>query len=125
MMLRALNATRYVRKTGEVHAIQCGSIRSGFVWNHIDRSDDEWKARAMAEPIPSMHLPLPVIRIGGQAVTAKGMVRPDYDEAKATAHFKGREVVLDVDVGVGKGAAKVWTCDLTHGSIAINADYRS
>jgi glutamate N-acetyltransferase/amino-acid N-acetyltransferase len=66
-----------------------------------------------------------VIKIGGQAVTAKGMVRPDYDEAKATAHLKGREILLDVDVGVGKGAAKVWTCDLTHGYIAINADYRS
>jgi len=66
-----------------------------------------------------------VIRVGGQAITAKGMVRPDYNEAKATAHLKGREIVLDVDVGVGKGGAKVWTCDLTHGYIAINADYRS
>ena len=81
MMLRALNATRYVRKTGEVHAIQCGSIRSGFVWNHIDRSDDEWKARAMAEPIPSMHLPLPVIRIGGHEafVVIIGPPRKDVD----------------------------------------------
>jgi glutamate N-acetyltransferase/amino-acid N-acetyltransferase len=66
-----------------------------------------------------------VVKIGGQAVTAKGMVRPDYDEALATQHLKGREIALDIDVGVGRGAAKVWTCDLTHGYIAINADYRS
>ncbi|MEO1020749.1 MAG: bifunctional ornithine acetyltransferase/N-acetylglutamate synthase, partial [Pseudomonadota bacterium] len=29
------------------------------------------------------------------------------------------------DVGVGSGEAQVWTCDLTHGYIDINADYRS
>jgi glutamate N-acetyltransferase/amino-acid N-acetyltransferase len=66
-----------------------------------------------------------VIAIGGQKVTSRGMVRPDYDEAKATAHLKEREVRFDVDVGVGKGRARIWTCDLTYGYIAINADYRS
>jgi len=65
------------------------------------------------------------IRIGGQLVTAKGMVHPQYDEARATLHLKGREVALAVDVGVGRGRARVWTCDLTHGYIDINADYRS
>ena len=65
------------------------------------------------------------VRLGGQLVTAKGMIHPDYQEAKATAHLKGREVSIAVDVGVGRGAAKVWTCDLTHGYIDINADYRS
>ena len=42
-----------------------------------------------------------------------------------TAHMKGREVQVSVDVGVGRGKATVWTCDLTHGYISINADYRS
>jgi glutamate N-acetyltransferase/amino-acid N-acetyltransferase len=37
----------------------------------------------------------------------------------------GREIEIAVDVGVGRGQATVWTCDLTHGYIDINADYRS
>ena len=40
-------------------------------------------------------------------------------------HLRGQEVAIGVDVGVGKATAKVWTCDLTHGYIDINADYRS
>lgn len=66
-----------------------------------------------------------VIALGGRKVTRKGMVRPDHDEAAATEHFKSRDVRIDLDVGVGGGRAKVWTCDLTHGYIDINADYRS
>lgn len=66
-----------------------------------------------------------VIRIGDKPVTARGMVRPDHDEAYATRHFKGEDVRIAIDVGIGKGAARVWTCDLTHGYIDINADYRS
>ena len=41
------------------------------------------------------------------------------------AHMKGREILIEVDVGVGRGKATVWTCDLTHDYIAINADYRT
>ncbi len=66
-----------------------------------------------------------VLKLGGQQVTEKGMVRPGYDEAQATKHLKGREVEIEVDVAIGKGRARVWTCDLTHGYIDINADYRS
>jgi glutamate N-acetyltransferase/amino-acid N-acetyltransferase len=39
--------------------------------------------------------------------------------------MKGREIAITVDVGVGRGRATVWTCDLTHGYISINGDYRS
>jgi glutamate N-acetyltransferase/amino-acid N-acetyltransferase len=50
----------------------------------------------------------------------------DYDESLVQAHIEGQEVNIDVDVGLGKsGSAVVWTCDLTHGYIDINADYRS
>jgi glutamate N-acetyltransferase/amino-acid N-acetyltransferase len=48
-----------------------------------------------------------------------------YSEARATAHLRNPEVRISVDVGVGTGAATVWTCDLTHGYIDINAGYRS
>jgi len=65
------------------------------------------------------------IRIGPTLVTEAGMVRPGYDEAPVKAYMAGREIAIAVDVGVGRGRATVWTCDLTHGYIDINADYRS
>ena len=65
------------------------------------------------------------VSIGGTVIAEKGGPRPDYDEAPVAAHMKGREIDIAVDVGVGKGRALVWTCDLTHGYIDINADYRS
>jgi glutamate N-acetyltransferase/amino-acid N-acetyltransferase len=65
------------------------------------------------------------IWMGGKPVAAAGAVHPDYDEAAATAHVRGTDIVIRVDVGVGKSKARVWTCDLTHGYIDINADYRS
>lgn len=66
-----------------------------------------------------------VVRIGGLPVASKGMADPAYSESLVTAHMKGDEILIEVDVGVGKAAATVWTCDLTHGYIDINADYRS
>ncbi|PCI52028.1 MAG: bifunctional ornithine acetyltransferase/N-acetylglutamate synthase [Alphaproteobacteria bacterium] len=65
------------------------------------------------------------IIIGGQKVTEHGTAVPTYDEAACTRHLQGQEIELSVDVGVGQGTATVWTCDLTHGYIDINADYRS
>jgi glutamate N-acetyltransferase/amino-acid N-acetyltransferase len=65
------------------------------------------------------------IAIGGIAVAKDGVVVPGYDEAPVAAHMKGTNVVFDVDVGVGKGKATVWTCDLTHGYIDINGSYRT
>ena len=65
------------------------------------------------------------VTFGGQVLTENGRVRPGYDEDELTRHLQGREIDLDVDLGVGPGTATVWTCDLTHGYIAINADYRS
>ncbi len=65
------------------------------------------------------------IAIGGIEVARHGQVVPGYDEAPVAAHMKGQEIEIAVDVGVGRGKATVWTCDLTHGYIEINADYRS
>ena len=65
------------------------------------------------------------IWIGGVEITAKGMVVEGYDEAPVAEHMKGKDIDIKVDIGLGRGSATVWTCDLTHGYIDINADYRS
>jgi len=65
------------------------------------------------------------IRIGGLEVARDGQVVPGYDEAPVARHMTGRDILIEVDVGVGRGRATVWTCDLTRGYIDINADYRS
>jgi len=65
------------------------------------------------------------IRFGDTLVAENGWVHPDYQEADAAAHMKGDHIAIAVDLGIGDGKKRVWTCDLTHGYIDINADYRS
>ena len=65
------------------------------------------------------------ITIGGVAVVRAGERVIDYQEEPVADHLKGQEIQIGVDLGVGRGSATVWTCDLTHGYISINADYRS
>ena len=65
------------------------------------------------------------IRFADKWVAQNGLAVDSYDEAPIAAHLKGQEISIGVDIGLGSGRATVWTCDLTHGYISINADYRS
>jgi glutamate N-acetyltransferase/amino-acid N-acetyltransferase len=65
------------------------------------------------------------VGVGGVWMAREGEIAPGYDEAPVVAHMKGREVTISVDIGLGRGKATVWTCDLTHGYIDINGAYRS
>ncbi|WP_171234679.1 bifunctional glutamate N-acetyltransferase/amino-acid acetyltransferase ArgJ [Ruegeria sp. HKCCA6837] len=65
------------------------------------------------------------ISFGDILVAEKGWVSPDYREEDAAEYMKGQDLVIAVDLGLGEGKSTVWTCDLTHGYIEINADYRS
>ena len=65
------------------------------------------------------------ISMGGTQITDGESVVDGYDETPVAAHLAGSEIEIGIDVGVGRGQATVWTCDLTHGYIDINADYRS
>jgi glutamate N-acetyltransferase/amino-acid N-acetyltransferase len=65
------------------------------------------------------------IRFADKWVAQAGLAVDSYDEAPVAAHLKGQEISIGVDLGLGQGRATVWTCDLTHGYISINADYRS
>ncbi|SNB67699.1 glutamate N-acetyltransferase [Arboricoccus pini] len=65
------------------------------------------------------------VAFGGTPVARNGGAVPDLDEAPVAAHLAGQKIDIDIEVGTGPGKATVWTCDLTHGYIDINADYRS
>ena len=69
------------------------------------------------------------IRVGGIKITENGAARKGYKEAPVARHMKGKNIDVSVNVGAKpvkqSGTARVWTCDLTHGYISINADYRS
>ena len=65
------------------------------------------------------------IKIGGFPVAANGTRVSDYDETPIAAHMKTLAIDIALSIGAGAGMATVYTCDLTHGYISINADYRS
>jgi len=65
------------------------------------------------------------IRFGDIIVAENGWVSPDYTEAAGAAYMKQQDLCIAVDMGIAGGMATVWTCDLTHDYIKINADYRS
>ncbi len=93
----------------------------------IAGEDANWGRVVMAvgkagEPINAYNLS---VAFGGTMICQRGMRVLDYDEAPVVAHLKTRDIVIDVHVGAGDASASVYTCDLTHGYISINADYRS
>lgn len=65
------------------------------------------------------------IWFGDILVAEKGWVADSYTEQDGATYMLGDELVLTVDLGLGASQSTVWTCDLTHGYITINADYRS
>jgi glutamate N-acetyltransferase/amino-acid N-acetyltransferase len=65
------------------------------------------------------------VGVGGVWMACDGAVLADYDEAPVVEHMRGREIEISVDLGLGRGRALIWTCDLTHGYIDINGSYRS
>ena len=94
-------------------AIAGGDANWGRVVAAIGRAGEPIEPEALA------------VAFGGRAVARDGGAVPDLDEAPVAAHLAGREIEIAVTVGRGPGRARVWTCDLTHAYIDINADYRS
>jgi len=109
------------------HRIALSIANSPLVKTAIAGEDANWGRVVMAvgkagEPAERDKL---AIRFGATQVAAGGLALDGYDEAPVAAHLKGQDIVIGVDIGLGEGCATVWTCDLTHGYISINADYRS
>jgi glutamate N-acetyltransferase/amino-acid N-acetyltransferase len=100
---------------------------SPLVKTAIAGEDANWGRVVMAvgkagEPADRDRL---AIFFGGIRVAAAGARDPAYDEEKASAYMQGDEIVLRVDLGLGRGKARIWTCDLTKAYVEINGDYRS
>ncbi|WP_277978532.1 bifunctional glutamate N-acetyltransferase/amino-acid acetyltransferase ArgJ [Sphingomonas phyllosphaerae] len=109
------------------HRVALSIANSPLVKTAIAGEDANWGRVVMAvgkagEPAERDRLS---IRFGATQVARDGLAVEGYDEAPVAAHLKGQKVEIGVDLGLGQGRATVWTCDLTHGYISINADYRS
>lgn len=109
------------------HRIGMAIANSPLVKTAIAGEDANWGRVVMAvgkagEPADRDKL---AIRFADKWVAQSGLAVDSYDEAPVAAHLKGQEISIGVDIGLGSGTAIVWTCDLTHGYISINADYRS
>ncbi|MGQ3284344.1 bifunctional glutamate N-acetyltransferase/amino-acid acetyltransferase ArgJ [Bosea sp. (in: a-proteobacteria)] len=65
------------------------------------------------------------ISFGDIMVAQQGARAPSYDEAAVSAYMRGEHIVITADLGLGRGKATVWTCDLTKAYVEINGDYRS
>ncbi|MEG3180272.1 bifunctional glutamate N-acetyltransferase/amino-acid acetyltransferase ArgJ [Sphingomonas sp. LT1P40] len=109
------------------HRIALSIANSPLVKTAIAGEDANWGRIVMAvgkagEPADRDKLG---ISFGGVQVAQAGLAVEGYDEAPVAAHLKGQDIEIGVDLGLDEGRATVWTCDLTHGYISINADYRS
>lgn len=109
------------------HRIGLSIANSPLVKTALAASDANWGRIVMAigkagEQADRDKL---AIWVGDEQCAEDGWEKPGYSEAAATEHLKQDEVRIRADVGIGTGRATVWTCDLTHGYIDINASYRS
>jgi glutamate N-acetyltransferase/amino-acid N-acetyltransferase len=109
------------------HRIGLSLANSPLVKTAIAGEDANWGRIVMAvgksgEPADRDKLS---IKFGPHVVAENGFISPTYREEDGASYMKGRELTLTVDIGLGRGSATVYTCDLTHGYIDINADYRS
>ncbi|HEX8388116.1 MAG TPA: bifunctional glutamate N-acetyltransferase/amino-acid acetyltransferase ArgJ [Sphingomonas sp.] len=121
-----------VRVTGaesdrSAHRIAMSIANSPLVKTAVAGEDANWGRVVMAvgkagEPAERDRLS---IRFGATEVARDGMAVEAYDETPVAEHLKADAVEIGVDLVLGDGVATVWTCDLTHGYISINADYRS
>ena len=109
------------------HKIALSIANSPLVKTAIAGEDANWGRVVMAigkagEPADRDTLS---IRFGDHWVAKAGLAVEGYDEAPVAAHLTGTDISIGADLAIGEGRATVWTCDLTHGYISINADYRS
>jgi glutamate N-acetyltransferase/amino-acid N-acetyltransferase len=112
---------------GPAHRIAMSIANSPLVKTAVAGEDPNWGRVVMAvgkagERADRDRL---TIKFGDILVAENGWVAPSYTEEAGAEYMKRDEIVISVDIGLDSGKATVWTCDLTHQYITINADYRS
>ena len=102
-------------------------VNSPLVKTAVHGADPNWGRVVMAVGKSGATADRDTLSIwfGDVLVAERGWVSPKYREEDAAALMKKDDITIQVDLGIGYGSATVWTCDLTHGYIQINADYRS
>lgn len=115
------------RSDAEARKVGMAIANSPLVKTAFAGEDPNWGRIVMAVGKSGAHAERDrlSIRFGDILVAENGFVAPGYVEAEAAEYMKRSDLVVGVDLGIGEGKATVWTCDLTHRYIAINADYRS
>ena len=118
---------RGAQNTAEAKTLAFAVANSPLVKTAIAGEDANWGRLLMALGKAGVSFdPAQIqVSIGGIPIVDSGARVPGYDEAPVAAHLKGQDITLDLSVGKGPGSFQVWTCDLTHGYVSINADYRS
>jgi len=109
------------------HRIAMSIGNSPLVKTAIAGEDANWGRVVMAvgkagEPADRDRL---AISFGQIRVAVNGERDAAYDEAEASSYMRNENIELTVDLGLGEGKARIWTCDLTKAYIEINGDYRS
>ena len=127
-------ATKFVTITctgaasdADARLVAMATANSPLVKTAIAGEDANWGRVVMAVGKSGAQADRDLISIsfGDIKVADKGWRAPDYSEAAASAYMKNENITITVDLGLGDGTCTVWTCDLTHGYITINAEYRS
>jgi len=115
------------RTTAEAKIVAMAIGNSPLIKTAIAGGDANWGRIVMAIGKSGAYVERDRLKIsiGGALIATNGMAVMGYDEAPVTQHINGRDIDIAVDLGLGRGDFTIWTCDLTHGYIAINADYRS
>ncbi|WP_417242108.1 bifunctional glutamate N-acetyltransferase/amino-acid acetyltransferase ArgJ [Celeribacter sp.] len=113
--------------TSDAKKVASAIANSPLVKTAVAGEDPNWGRIVMAvgKSGAEADRDLLTIKFGDITVAENGWVSPDYSEDKGATYMKAEDIVISTDLGLGSGEAVMWTCDLTHGYITINADYRS
>ena len=111
----------------DARLVAMATANSPLVKTAIAGEDPNWGRIVMAVGKSGAQADRDLLKIslGDLVLAENGWRSPDYSEDDAAAYMKNSDLTIGVDLGLGDGVSTVWTCDLTHGYITINADYRS
>ena len=115
------------RNTNSAKSIARSVAQSPLVKTAIYGEDPNWGRIVMAigksrEPINKKKLK---IKIGSEIVAKNGTQSPAYNESKLKNYMKNDQIIISIDLGIGKGTAKMMTCDYSYDYVRINASYKT